>query len=975
MGLALLASCGGGDQDEQATATAERRTVHALAIAAPAASVWSPLIGLSLVPASAANLPNGKVLLWAANDRFSFGGTGQTYTSNFDPLTQTATEALVTQTGHDMFCSGTSNLPDGTLLINGGDDSAKTSLFNPATGAWTAGAAMNIARGYEGNTVLQDGSVLTLGGSWSGGQGNKNGEVWTAAAGWRRLSGVLSGVVEAPDPAGVYRGDNHLWLFAAPNGQVLHAGPSANMNWISTQGNGATTSAGLRGDDSYSQTGNAVMYDIGKILKTGGSTAYENRAASTASYVIDINAGVSVRKLAPMAYPRIFANGVVLPNGQVLVIGGQTIGKPFSDDNSVLVPELWDPATETFKQLPPIAVGRNYHSVALLLPDGRVLSGGGGLCGAGCAANHPDAQILTPHYLLNANGTAATRPVLQTAPSEATHGTTINVTTDSGVSSFALVRMSSTTHTVNNDQRRIPLQFTAAGGNGYALSLPSNPGVALPGYYMLFAMNADGVPSISKAIRITGNGAPVLTSPSAQYSVVGSPAQLTVAATGSGTLAFAALGLPPGLSINASSGVVSGIPTTAGQYTVTLSVSNAAATTSTNMSWRVDAAGSSAINYVKLEALSEINGNPWTSMAEFNLLDAGGAVMSRTGWSVSADSQEVSGENGVAARAVDGDPSTIWHTQWSPTSVPLPHSFTVNLGGARAVGGFKYLPRPGGGNGTIANWRFFTSADGITWTQVAQGTFANSAAEKTVMLAASPPANQPPTLAVVANVSGVVGQSATVNLSGNDPDGDALTYSATNLPAGMVLNTASGVISGTPTTTGTYTVTAQVSDGKGGTASRSFLWTITATGAASVGYVKLEALSEINGNPWTSMAEFNLLDAGGAVMSRTGWSVSADSQEVSGENGVAARAVDGDPSTIWHTQWSPTSVPLPHSFTVNLGGARAVGGFKYLPRPGGGNGTIANWRFFTSADGITWTQVAQGTFANSAAEKTVMLAP
>ena len=123
------------------------------------------------------------------------------------------------------------------------------------------------------------------------------------------------------------------------------------------------------------------------------------------------------------------------------------------------------------------------------------------------------------------------------------------------------------------------------------------------------------------------------------------------------------------------------------------------------------------------------------------------------------------------------------------------------------------------------------------------------------------------------------------------------------------------------------------------------------------------------------MAEFNLLDAGGAVMSRTGWSVSADSQEVSGENGVAARAVDGDPSTIWHTQWSPTSVPLPHSFTVNLGGARAVGGFKYLPRPGGGNGTIANWRFFTSADGITWTQVAQGTFANSAAEKTVMLAP
>ena len=117
-----------------------------------------------------------------------------------------------------------------------------------------------------------------------------------------------------------------------------------------------------------------------------------------------------------MAYSRIFPNSVVLPNGQVVVIGGQTIGKLFSDDNSVLVTELWDPPTGTFRTLPPMAVGRDYHGMALLLPDARVLSGGGGLCGPTCAGNRTDVQILTPHYLLNGDGTPATRPVILSAP-------------------------------------------------------------------------------------------------------------------------------------------------------------------------------------------------------------------------------------------------------------------------------------------------------------------------------------------------------------------------------------------------------------------------------------------------------------------------------------------------------------------------------------------------------------------------------
>ena len=482
----------------------------------PGAGQWSNLINLTLVPAAAANLPNGKVVLWSAETRFSFSAGGQTYTTTFDPATGIATETLVSNTGHNMFCPGTSNLPDGRLLVNGGIDSGKTSIYNPTTNSWSVAATMNIARGYQANCVLEDGSVFTLGGSWSGGVGNKHGEVWTEASGWKRLSGVPITPMLSNDPSRNFGGDSHFWLFPAPNGRVFHAGPGMNMHWIGTQGDGSVSVIGPRGDDEFSVSGNAVMYDIGKVLKIGGGPAYEGVNANANSYIIDINNGVQVRKIAPMAYARVFHNSVVLPNGQVVIIGGQTYANAFTDNNAVLRPELFDPVTETFTLLPPIAVGRNYHSVALLLPDARVMSAGGGLCGQGCAANHPDLQILTPHYLLNADGSPATRPVIVSAPSSATHGTRINVSTDSAVTAFSLVRLSSTTHTVNNDQRRIPLSIASSSGNDYQLAIPSNPGVVLPGFYMLFAMNADGVPSVAAMVQVSGAGAPKIVNPGDQ---------------------------------------------------------------------------------------------------------------------------------------------------------------------------------------------------------------------------------------------------------------------------------------------------------------------------------------------------------------------------------------------------------------------------------------------------------------------------
>jgi hypothetical protein len=362
---------------------------------------------------------------------------------------------------------------------------------------------MNVPRGYNADTVLDSGKVFTICGSWSGGRGGKRGEVWSPpSGGWTSLAGIPATPMTAPDPAGVYRGDNHAWLFSTGNGMVFHAGPSVAMNWFDTAGSGSFVSAGNRSTDSYSMCGSAVMYDVNRILKLGGAPAYDGVNALTKAYVIDIDAGVAVTQTGSLAFARIYQNSVVLPDGQVFVAGGQAFGAPFSDGQSVLAAEIWSESANGFTTVAAASVPRNYHSIALLLPDARVLVGGGGLCGAGCSANHADLEFYSPGYLFDPSGLPAARPSITSAPDAAGYGTTISVTTSDPVSRFAFIRMGSVTHTVNNDQRRIPAVIGGQIGNTYSVETPANSGVAPPGYYMLFAMTADGVPSVAKIVRI-----------------------------------------------------------------------------------------------------------------------------------------------------------------------------------------------------------------------------------------------------------------------------------------------------------------------------------------------------------------------------------------------------------------------------------------------------------------------------------------
>jgi galactose oxidase len=467
---------------------------------------WGPTIGFPLDPVAVALLPGDKLLMWSADQELNFDSSGDeqyTQTAVLNLATGTVSTDTVSNTAHDMFCPGVSILPNGDVIVTGGIGNTDTSIYDPATNTWRAGPQMNIGRGYQGQTTLPDGQVFVLGGSWSGAIGGKLGEIWSPTANWRELPNVPATPIYTADDQGAYRADNHGWFIAASGGRIFQAGPSEEMHWITTTGAGSITPAGPRGSSGDEMNGNAVLYDINKIFTVGGAPEYQDSTATNVANVVNIaGATPTVTATASMTYARAFANSVVLPTGQVFTVGGQTYAVPFSDQTADLYPEMWDPTTGAWTVMAEEAEPRVYHSAAVLLPDGTVFSGGGGLCGS-CATNHPDGQIYYPPYLFNADGTLRTRPTISSAPTSAQTGQTISVTTGGAVRSFVLVRYGEATHTVDNDQRRIPLSIVSSKGDAYQLAIPSDPGIALPGPYMLFAIDANGTPSVSSTIDIT----------------------------------------------------------------------------------------------------------------------------------------------------------------------------------------------------------------------------------------------------------------------------------------------------------------------------------------------------------------------------------------------------------------------------------------------------------------------------------------
>lgn len=444
-------------------------------------------------------LPNGNVLSWSDDDSHDYhiNGTRRAnftkayvWTSGTNP--NSPSFEPINNEGTNLFCSGHTFLPDGRLLVMGGhegqdgDGSVDTNIFDyrfGSFGSWNRASSMNAGRWYPSAVTLGNGEVVTIAGS---GVGNPNiPEVYQTNGSWRALTNAEFSLPYYP------------FVHLAPNGKVFLSGPTNNSRYLNTSGTGQWTFLANRNSGSR-DFGTSVMYDVGKVLVVGGG----DPPLKTAE-VIDLNADSPVWKtVQSMAQPRRQLNATVLPDGKVLVTGG-TSGSGFNNAvGAVLKGEMWDPVTERWSTMAEMRVPRLYHSTAILLPDGRVLSVGGGrpkASGEPSGTEHRDGEIFSPPYLFK-----GARPTITSAPTVAGYNQPIFVETSqaSSITKVSLVRLSSVTHSFNMNQRINFLNFSAT-SNGLFVTTPLNSNHCPPGHYMLFILNGNGVPSIAKIIQIS----------------------------------------------------------------------------------------------------------------------------------------------------------------------------------------------------------------------------------------------------------------------------------------------------------------------------------------------------------------------------------------------------------------------------------------------------------------------------------------
>jgi galactose oxidase len=287
----------------------------------------------------------------------------------------------------DIFCAGETFLPDGRLFASGGGDQpaptngtgrATTDIFDPSSNTWSSGPTMSGRRWYPTATTLPSGEILNLLGSIDMNlTPNETPDVTTnGATGIRSLTGVSSDNL-------FY---NYPRAFAAPNGKVFLSGMEQTTRYLDTSGTGSYTTVASTNFGPLRVYGTAVMYDVGKILIAGGATTDSAAPPTNTAEVIDLTAAApNWRNVGPMAFARRYLNGTLMADGKILISGGLSNSPPEDCTAPVLPAEIWDPATAAFTTVASMPHYRGYHSTAVLLPDGRVLSAGTTSNGSVCA--------------------------------------------------------------------------------------------------------------------------------------------------------------------------------------------------------------------------------------------------------------------------------------------------------------------------------------------------------------------------------------------------------------------------------------------------------------------------------------------------------------------------------------------------------------------------------------------------------------
>jgi len=447
---------------------------------------WSPPFDLGGVAIHAQLMPNDEILFFS----YVEGDPTVDHTSMIRTYHLASGRNQLAEIGYhrDLFCAAMNQLPDGRAYISGGHDhhTGKRSdavginladTYDPWTRTWTPAAPLLQKRWYPTALGMPDGKTLIVGGGEAGGLPSP----WM-----ERYDPITDTIEKMPDTASKNLG----WyprMHLLANGKLIRTGTAQRSHYF----NYATArwTSGPLSNFGTRKHGNSVLLSGNtKAMIFGGQSGTSTSPPTNVAEILDTAAATPAWKVvAPMKYARIHASAVLLPDDTVLVIGG---GTSRNFDGPIRATEVYDPSTNTWTEMASQQVQRMYHSTAVLLPDGRVFS-----AGSDSGTQRNTGEIFSPPYLFK-----GTRPAIIDAPDRISHGESFTISTDLDIAKLRLYRPSAVTHQVDTDMRSVPLTFSSSGTTHSVAGVSATE--APPGYYMIFAVNPMGVPSVARWVRV-----------------------------------------------------------------------------------------------------------------------------------------------------------------------------------------------------------------------------------------------------------------------------------------------------------------------------------------------------------------------------------------------------------------------------------------------------------------------------------------
>ena len=511
--------------------------------------------------------PLGEVVLFGGDEHWgdqqeSKGNDSWKKARIYDVATHSIVPGQIKAPDSDVFCSHHVFTGDGRLLIAGGtsefpvgDDGhahelaflghSRCWLYSPRGRRWHETTRLNRnpsqpneprsgGRWYPGLVAMGDGSALALFGHLDRNDVRHRNTLPERYSPTRRNWSLLPAVLANPGEPNT--GGRRYLMYARawvlPTGAVFSATPLP-VNFASQAGgsDGPHFSTAFNPDTGTYSTPRASLADgvdgnwnlpavMLPLLPNEGS--YNARFlfwSGNQPRWIDTDAvnpawtNTAARDMAIAARTRNYSNAVLLPTGGICVVGGVHVVKPEDPvrEAEIYMPDI-DWATNTYgngggswtRDPSPAINTRNYHSTALLLPNGKVWVAGGNVDGD---PGNPDTvgvkkiELYAPPYIAVAN-----RITITAAPSMATYREEIVIGLDrpaTNVRTVALIRNGSVTHATNNDQRFVALEAASRSGNEIRVLAPPNGNVAPPGYYMLWVVDNAGNPcQVARFVRL-----------------------------------------------------------------------------------------------------------------------------------------------------------------------------------------------------------------------------------------------------------------------------------------------------------------------------------------------------------------------------------------------------------------------------------------------------------------------------------------